>query len=415
MFFNWSRLSETTSILLTLSVMLFVSFGMTRVTKKLKLPNVSGYIIAGIFIGPSMLHLVPDELVAHMDFISDVALTFIAFGVGQFFKRETMRELGWKIIVITLAESLLTGIMVTLFLGLVFQINWNLAMVLGAISTATAPASTMMTIKQYKAKGEFVNILLQVVALDDAVCLLVFSITTAVVVATGDGGVSVSDVVMPAVWNVVALGAGFLCGIGLSKLMTDSRTRANRLILAVAMLLGLSGLCSVVEISPLLACMTVGATYVNYKEDKRLFKQVDHFSPPIMSLFFVLSGMSLQLDVLKQVGIIGVAYFVIRIVGKYAGAYTGCLTAKTSRSTRRYLGLALIPQAGVSLGLAALTKRIMPGAGAELVSTVILSSAVLYELLGPASAKFALKKSGAFPPDQPPLTEVPEIQKDADS
>lgn len=415
MFLNWSRLSETTSVLLTLSIMLFVSFGMTRVTKKLKLPNVSGYIIAGILIGPSVLHLLPDELIAHMDFISDVALTFIAFGVGQFFKRETMRELGWKIIVITLAESLLTGVIVTLFLGLVFRINWSLALVLGAISTATAPASTMMTIKQYKAKGEFVNILLQVVALDDAVCLLVFSITTAVVGATGDGGVSISDVVMPAVWNVVALGAGFLCGIGLSKLITDSRTRANRLVLAVAMLLGLSGLCSIVEISPLLACMMVGATYVNYKEDKRLFKQVDHFSPPVMSLFFVLSGMSLQLDVLKQVGIIGVAYFIIRIVGKYAGAYTGCLVAKTSRSTRNYLGLALIPQAGVSLGLAALTKRIMPGAGAELVSTVILSSAVLYELLGPASAKFALKKSGAFSPNQAPPSEAPEIQKDADS
>lgn len=399
-----SRLPETTAVLLALSVMLFASFGMTRLTKKLKLPNVSGYIVAGILIGPSVLNLIPANIVTHMSFVSDLALTFIAFGVGQFFKREALREVGGKILVITAMESILAGVIVTVFLGLVFRMPWSLALILGAIATATAPASTMMTIKQYKAKGNFVNILLQVVAMDDAVCLLVYSAVIGVVEATSSGAVSAGDVLLPIAWNIAALAAGFLCGLGLGRLMTDSRTRANRLILAVAMLLGLSGLCSIVEISPLLSCMVMGAVYVNYKRDKRLFKQVDHFSPPIMSLFFVLSGMNLDVQMLKAVGVVGVAYFLVRIAGKYAGAYLGCVVTGVEKNVRNYLGLALIPQAGVSIGLAALTQRIMPGPEATVVSTVILSSAVLYELIGPGSAKLALHLSGAIPPAKKPET-----------
>ncbi len=389
--------SETTRVLLALSAMLFAGFCMTRVTKKLRLPNVSGYITAGILIGPSVLNWIPGDLILHMEFLSDTALAFIAFGVGQFFRREAVRSVGKKILVITLAESILAGAAVTGVLVLVFRMRWDLALILGAIATATAPASTMMTIQQYKASGVFVNILLQVVALDDAVCLLVFSIVTGAVEAMGGGTVSGADVLLPIAWNLAALILGFGCGVGLSRLMTDRRTRANRLILAVAMLLGLSGLCSVVEISPLLACMVVGMTYVNCKKDQRLFQQVDHFAAPIMSLFFVLSGMNLDLKVLQSVGIVGAAYFVIRIIGKYLGAYVGCLAVKTEPRVRNYLGLALIPQAGVSIGLSVLTGRMMPGEGAELVSAVILSSAVLYELLGPASAKLALHLAGSIP------------------
>lgn len=392
-----SQFPETTKVLLAVSVMLFASFGMTRLTKLLGLPNVSAYIVAGILIGPSVLKLIPTEMVDHMGFISDIALTFIAFGVGQFFKVEVLRDLGGKIIVITVMESVLAGVAVTLVLGFCFNIGWNMALILGAIATATAPASTMMTIKQYKAQGDFVNILLQVVALDDAVCLLVYSAVVAVVEATGTGHVTTSDVVLPVVYNVLALVVGFGCGLALSKLMTDHRTRANRLILAVAMLMGLSALCSMVDISPLLACMVVGTTYVNFKKDEYLFRQVDHFSPPIMSLFFVISGMNLRLEALKTVGIVGVVYFLVRILGKYIGAYAGCAMAKTPRNIRNYLGLALIPQAGVSIGLAVLTGRIMPGPAAELVSTIILSSAVLYELIGPACSKAALILAGVIP------------------
>lgn len=392
-----SQLPETTKVLLAVSVMLFASFGMTRLTKLLGLPNVSAYIVAGILIGPSVLRLIPAELVGHMGFISDIALTFIAFGVGQFFKKEVMGALGCKIIVITVLESVLAGIVVTLVLGLCFRLSWDTALILGAIATATAPASTMMTIKQYKAEGDFVNILLQVVALDDAVCLLVYSAVVAVVEATSMGAVTASDVLLPIGYNLLALVAGFLCGLALSKLMTDHRTRANRLILAVAMLAGLSALCSMVDISPLLACMVVGATYVNFKQDEYLFRQVDHFSPPIMSLFFVISGMNLRLETLKTVGIVGVAYFLVRIIGKYAGAYAGCALTKTPHATRNYLGLALIPQAGVSIGLAVLTERIMPGPASALVSTIILSSAVLYELIGPACAKASLILAGVIP------------------
>ena len=403
-----SSLSETTCVLLSLSIMLFAGFAMTRVTKRLHLPNVSGYIIAGILIGPNVLNIIPKAMLPHMAFVSDIALMFIAFGVGRFFQRETLGAMGGKVLIITLMESVLSGVIVTFFLIAVFRLSWQASLILGAIATATAPASTMMTIRQYKAKGEFVNILLQVVALDDAVCLLVFGVATAVVEVSGTGSISTADVVLPLVWNVVAIFAGYLCGLGLNALMVDSRTRANRLILAVAMLLGLSGLCSIVNISPLLACMVLGATYINHKKEKKLFKQVDHFSPPIMTLFFVLSGMNLDLTQLRTVGVIGVGYFLIRIAGKYLGAYLGCMMTGTDRKTRNWLGMALIPQAGVSIGLATLTGRILAGPAAQLVNTIILSSAVLYELIGPASAKLALVRGGAIGQRQTePSEEVP--------
>lgn len=391
-----NQINNTTTILISLSVILLSGFLLTRITKFAKLPNVTGYIIAGIIIGPYILNLIPLEIIKNMDFISDIALAFIAFGVGRFFKKEAFKETGIGVITITLFESLLAGIVVTLSMYYIFHLNWDLSLLLGAVSTATAPASTMATIRQYKAKGNFVNTLLQVVAFDDAVCLIVFSIAASAISSKANDNVPIYQILMPLLYNMGALVIGFLSGLALSKLMTPKRSDDNRLILTISLLCGISGLCSAVNISPLLSCMLFGTVYINTTNDKKLYKELEKFTPPILSIFFVVSGMNLDISSFGTFGVIGASYFIIRIVGKYMGAYLGCIFAKTSKSVRNYLGLALIPQAGVAIGLAFLGKRILPESLANIMLTIILSSSVLYELIGPLSAKIALIYSGAI-------------------
>ena len=392
--------NDTTIVLSSLSVILLAGFLFTRITKLAKLPNVTGYIVAGVLIGPYILNLIPHEMVENMGFISDIALAFIAFGVGRFFKKEAFKETGIGVIVITLSEALLAGIFVTLSVHYIFHLSWSFCLLLGAIATATAPASTMVTIRQYHARGNFVNTLLQVVALDDAVCLIAFSLASAFVSANVGENISVSDITMPVIYNIGALVIGFISGAILSKLMTPKRSEDNRLILTISLLLGIAGLCAAADISPLLSCMLFGATYINMTKDKELYKQVERFTPPILSIFFVVSGMSLDISSFSTLGVIGVTYFVIRIAGKYLGAYLGCMMAKTPKAIRSYLGLALIPQAGVAIGLAFLGRRVLPDSMGNMLLTIILSSSVLYELIGPACAKIALIYSGSIKKDK---------------
>ncbi len=391
------RLNPETEVILALSIILFAGFIMTRLTNTLNMPKVSGYILAGILIGPYCLNLIPGHMIEDMGFISDVALAFIAFGVGKFFKKEVLMRTGKRIIVITVSEALMAGVLVTLILKAVFKLDWGFALILGAIATATAPASTMMTINQYKAKGEFVNTLLQIVALDDVVCLLAFSVVSAVINGLDSGELSANDVLIPVFYNILTIGLGVFCGYFLSRLLVPTRSRDNRLILAIAMLMGLTGICSVMDISPLLSCMVFGAVYINLTMDKKLFRQINNFTPPVMSMFFVVSGMNLDISALTTVGAIGVSYFVIRIIGKYLGTYLSCMAMGTSREIRNYMGFALIPQAGVAIGLAFLGQRILPEATGNLMLTIILSSSVLYEMVGPVSAKAALFLSGSIP------------------
>lgn len=392
----WERIGGDAAALLSLALILFSGFLLTRLTKRVKLPNVTGYILAGVLIGPCGLGLISSDTVHAMSFVSDVALSFIAFGVGRFFRRETIRETGWGVVGITLAESFLAGVFVTVGIRLIFRAEWSFCLLLGAIATATAPASTMMTIRQYRARGTFVNTLLQVVTLDDAVCLAAFSVVSALIGADSDGTLRASEVLFPVIWNLAALLLGFLCGFLLCRLITPRRSEDNRLILTVSLLLGISGLCCLFDVSPLLACMVLSAVYINRTGDETLYVQLDRFSPPVLSLFFVVSGMRLELGSFATLGLMGVAYFLIRIVGKYLGAYLGCLAARAPRGVRNCLGLALIPQAGVAIGLAFLGERILPPETGEMLLTVILSSSVLYELIGPACAKFALFRSGAI-------------------
>lgn len=392
----FSQLNDTAAILTSIAIILIVGFLLTRITKRAKLPNVTGYIVAGILIGPYVLKLIPVGIVKNMSFMSDIVLTFSAFSIGRFFKKEVFKETGLGIITITLIESLLAGVFITISMKFIFGLDWNFCLLLGAIATCTAPLSTMITIRQYHAKGKFVNTLLQVIAFDNAVCLIVFSIAIAVINAQSGKGVAAADILLPLAYNVGALGLGFLGGILLSKLITPARSEDNRLILAIAILLAIAAACAAVNVSPLLACMVMGTIYINKTDDKDVFKQVSKFSAPIVAMFFVTSGMNFDLSAFSSLGVIAIVFFLIRLAGKYLGAYTGARLAKCGKEVRDYLGLALVPQAGVAIGLAFLGQRILPAEAGSMLLTIILSSSILYELVGPACAKIALIYSGSI-------------------
>lgn len=387
--------------------MLIAGYVMSRLTKKLRLPNVTGYIIAGILIGPYCINVIPTKVVEGMSFLADIALAFIAFSTGEFFKMSTLKKNGGKNIVITVFEALLASIVVFLVMYFALGLSLPFSIVLGALAAATAPASTMMTIRQTNSKGDFVDTLLQVVALDDVVGLVAFSVAIAVATASLAGTVTVGNVLLPIVYNIVAFAVGGVLGF-LLKLLISKRSTDNRLIIAVATIFGFCGICSFMDVSPLLGCMAMGTVYMNTSGDDKLFKQLNYFSPPILLLFFVRSGVNFKLDALVSTGesvggvsllVIGIVYFFVRILGKYGGSFLGCLVTKKDKKVRNYLGLALIPQAGVAIGLATLASRTIGGNTGSALETIILASSVLYELIGPACAKLALYLSKSYSND----------------
>ncbi len=392
--------------ILSISIMMIAGFLMTRITKRLKLPNVTAYIVAGIIVGPFCFDLIPPSIVSGTTFLPDIALAFIAFGTGEFFRFETLKKNGSRVIFITLTEALLATVLVFLLCYSALGLSLPFSVVLAALASATAPASTMMTIRQLHAKGEFVDTLLQVVALDDIVGLLAYSVAISIATATlTTGSVNVSSTLLPLLWNVISIVVGGLMGAITALFMQTRHSSDNRLIITVTMLFFFCGICALLETSPLLGCMAMGTVYINITDDERLFRQIAYFNPPILMLFFVRSGVSFDLNALftksGSIGghpliFIGIGYFLVRIIGKYGGAYLGGKLVHASAPVRRYLGLALIPQAGVAIGLAELGARTLGGEWGIALQTIILASSVLYELIGPASAKAALHLSGSY-------------------
>ena len=417
---NWlnSGDSAVPVTIISIALMLAAGFLMTRVTKKLRLPNVTAYIVGGILCGPFVLNLIPQTVIESTSFLPDIALAFIAFSTGEFFRLSALKKNGSKVITITVLESCGAAILVFLTCYLILGLNFAFSVVLGALATATAPASTIMTIRQTGAKGDFVETLLQVVALDDVVGLVLYSMAISLATAVfSSSGFRIASMLIPLGKNLLllALGCGF--GLLLKALVGPKRSTDNRLIIAIAVLFSYCGICAVIDVSPLLGCMAMGMVYINTTDDERMFRQLNYFSPPILLLFFFRSGVSFDLGSLLgnsgSIGtvpllIIGIVYFLIRIVGKYLGAWTGCRLVGKDPKVRNYLGLALIPQAGVAIGLAVLGARALGGEMGHALETIILSSSVLYELIGPGAAKLSLWLSGSYSNNLEQMAPVPE-------
>ncbi len=403
--------SPVAVVIIAVALMLFGGFAMTRLTKLLRLPNVTAYILAGILLGPFGLDAVPASVVEGSAFIADVALAFIAFGTGEFFRLSVLRRGFGGVCVLTVCEALAASVLVFVLTDCLLGLPMPFSLILAALASTTAPASTVMTIRQTGAKGDFVETLLQVVALDDVVGLVAYSVAVSVAVALLDGSFSAVGVLRPIGLNLLVLLLGGSFGALMKWLMPTRRSSDNRLIISVSLLFAFCGISAVLGVSPLLGCMAMGTVYINLTGDEKLFRQLGYFSPPILLLFFVRAGVGFRLDALTDTSsplggvplvVIGVLYFLVRILGKYLGAFAGARLAGKGAAVRRYLGLALIPQAGVAIGLAALGARALGGAAGEALQTVILSSSVLYELIGPAGAKLALHLSHSYDAEETP-------------
>ena len=272
----------------------------------------------------------------------------------------------------------------------------------------------MMVIRQTGAKGSFVDTLLQVVALDDMVGLVAYSIAISIAVTAVAGEkLSIMRIIVPLIRNILTIVLGGIFGYVMKVVLTNRNTD-NRLIVSIAILFAFCGICAALSISPLLGCMAMGTIYINTSDDTRLFRQLGYFSPPILLLFFIRSGLSFNLSILLSRGhfgtspliVVGVTYFIVRIIGKYFGAFFGALVTNMEDRIRKYLGLALIPQAGVAIGLAALGARTLGGEMGAALETIILASSVLYELIGPACGKLSLYLSHSY---SNKLEEVAEV------
>ncbi len=379
---------------INLALMIFAGMALGRLVKKIKLPNVTGYLLAGLLLGPAVLGILSEDFLEASSIISDAALGFIAFSIGNEFKISYFKKVGATPIIIATAESFFAVVFVAAALMLTGH-EPAFSLVLGSIAAATAPAATIMVIKQYKAKGPVTSTLLSVVAIDDATALIMYSLSVAIATAISGVATSPKELILTPVieiFGALIVGAllGFLFLLPLKHFKKDSN-RTSLIIAFIFIGLGLSELCG---FSSLLLCMSMGAILTNFSQDtNKLMKLADNITPPIFILFFVASGAGLKLSVLPSVGLVGIIYIVVRVIGKMFGASLGAVISKADKNTRKYLGPALIPQAGVAIGLSLAAANVVPQYATE-IRTVILCGTLIYELVGPVIAKTCLKKAG---------------------
>lgn len=383
------------SILWYLAIIIFSGMLCGRLVKLIKLPNVTGYLIAGLIIGPCCLKLVPGNIVEHLTIISEVALGFIAFSIGSEFKLSYLKKIGIAPIIIAIFEALAAVILV--FLGLsAYTKDIPFSLVLAAIAAATAPAATIMVVNQYKAKGPVTSTLLTVVAVDDAIALMAFGVCVAIagmITGKGDTGF-LTSILKPVIEIVGALGIGAILGFLMQLPLHFFKKPGNRLSIVIGtVFLGIA-LAELTGFSSLLLCMALGSVFVNVShESNEVMHIAESITPPIYLMFFVVSGAELDVTILASIGVIGVIYLVLRVAGKIGGAMLGALIMKTEKKVVKYLGFALLPQAGVAIGLSLVATTVVPDYGPQ-IRAVILCATLIYELIGPVVVKISLKKAG---------------------
>lgn len=381
--------------LLYLALALVLALLSSKVIKHLNLPNVTGYLVIGLIAGPYVLKLIPAEVVDRLGIIPNVALGFIAFSIGAEFKISYLKKVGKTPVVIAILEAMVAVVLVDLALILTGN-DVAFSLCLGAIAAATAPAATLMVVRQYKARGEVTDTLLAVVALDDAVALMAFGLSVAVARSIeGGAGDSILMTILSPLFEIFgALLIGAVTGFIFRLLVKWFSGRGNRLAITYALVFFLVGLGQAINISALLACMMMGAVLVNTsKESDMIFEQTDRMTPPIFMLFFLLSGAGLDITLIPEVGVIGIIYIVVRVVGKFLGSFLGGRICHASDKVQKYLGFTLVPQAGVAIGLATTAMSVVPAFGPR-IRTIILCATVIYELTGPVITKLALKGAG---------------------
>ena len=418
---NMYFVSTTSSVLLSLSIALLAGLLMSRVVKFLKLPAVTAYLIAGILIGPMLLGRfnidglgITESELSGLKILSELALGFIAFAMGNEFRLSQLKKIGKAATVIGIFQAVFTTIVVdAALIGLHFLIPDKFpieaAIVLAAIATATAPAATLMVVKQYKAKGPLTDILLPVVALDDAVGLIIFAISFGIAKSINVGTVDVvSIVVEPLLEIILSLGLGAILGYLFTLCEKLFHSRSKRMAVTVTFVMMAVALSSLkfnvfglhVAFSSLLTCMMLGTIFCNICDfSEELMARADRWTAPILILFFVISGAELKLDVFADLAIvlIGVVYILFRSLGKYFGATISAKITKCDPNIVKYLGITLLPQAGVALGMAIKSGELGNGIG-SIISNITLFAVLIYEIIGPFLTKVCLTKAGDIDP-----------------
>lgn len=423
---------EAFSVFAYVAILLLAGLFSTRLMKVLKLPNVTGYIITGIIFGPFVFGLFFNNFTMegikespiylftqNLGWVSQVALGFIAFSIGTSFRVSTLKSLGKRVLVITVLEALGGSVIVIaglLVAHLLFpqQIPLELVLTLGAIASATAPAATLMVIKQYRARGKLVDTLLPVVALDDAAALILFAVLFQIALTIAGGGSfsAYKMIAKPIIEIVVSLAIGAVLGAFVSLMNRFFKSRNNRLAFCIFVIFAALGFYYLFkqpfmgefELSSLLMCMMAGAFYTSLAKDSGpTFDVLERFTSPIYMMFFIISGASLDLSIFfsgKGLVVLAIAgiYLVCRVAGKYLGAFAGASITHCEPEVKKYLGWTLVPQAGVAIGLATTASTLFDGheSGAMILATV-LTSTLVYELVGPMISKYALQKAGQIP------------------
>lgn len=389
---------DTIDLLLSLALLLALGLIMTRLCNLIHLPNVTAYLLAGLILSPYTFGIFKVEMISSLELLSELALGFIAFSIGFSFKVSQLKVLGKGVFIITIIQAVFTALVVDLAMLVLYFLNvieLPLVFVLGAIATATAPAATLLVVHQYKAKGPVTDTLLPVVAIDDAIGLVIFSISLAVSQTIHSGSQFSAMVLLDPLREIslsLLIGAvlGFIVAFGVKIF----HSRANRLTIIIAAIFTGVALADLLDLSNLLLCMMIGAIYCNFdSHTETVMDSYDRWSHPLYILFFVISGAQLDVKILLSVGVVGIVYLVARSCGKYFGAGIGACLAKAEPNVKKYLGLTLLPQAGVAIGMVHVVAQNLPEIATE-ITTIILAATLVYELIGPLVTKLALSKAG---------------------
>ena len=396
--------------LASLGLILLFALMVGHLVKFVKVPEVTGYLVAGMLVGPSVLGWVTHENLAALHVFSEVGLGLILFSIGGVFELSRMRSVGRGLVALTLAESLGAAVLVAGGMLAAGQ-PWPVALLLGAIAVETGAASTLMVIRENNASGPFTQSLTGVIGLNNIFALVAFSLVASgveLMSLSSAGSVDVLGVartVFPLVWQLVGSAAlGFLVGLLLASWASQVTETGEVLILLVGCVLLTVGIAAMLDLSALVASLAVGATLVNLSSrSRRLFEALSHTDPPLYVIFFVLAGADLNLALLPSLGVVGIAYVACRAAGKLGGAWLAARYTRASTTLQQLLGPSILAQAGLAVGLVLVTRQRFPDL-APVVTTVVLGAVVVFEIAGPLSARFALDRCGeSRPQEQPPM------------
>jgi Kef-type K+ transport system membrane component KefB len=368
-----------------------------KILRKINFPAVTAYLLIGILIGPRLLNLIPVQVINASDFISNFVLGIIAFMLGSHFTLKDLRADGKPVIYISVLEAGFAWVIVTVIMIFYLVVNHlpiHPAFVLGAAASATAPAATVMIIREFRAHGPVTNTLLRVVALDDAWCLI-FSALAITIAGAISVGIFTVGVVLEAVLEIIAaVVLGSMLGLILHFIAQFVTTKDELLTVIVGFILLAVGLSITFHVSPLLTNMALGLIIANISKDSTFFfESLSRIDPVLFLGFFVLVGANLEISMIPRVGLIGILYIIFRVVGKFIGVKLGSTLSHAEKNIGAYLAWGLVPQAGVALGVALIAKELYPKYG-EFIFTTITATTVIYELIGPLCAKYGLQKAG---------------------